>query len=434
MGMSLAFHIVFACIGIALPLMMVAAEIAWLRTKDGKYLELAKRWAKGSAILFAVGAVSGTILSFELGLLWPKFMHFAGPVIGLGFALEGFAFFGEAIFLGIYLYGWQRINARAHVISGMLVAFYGALSGVFVVTANAWMNTPTGFVLLNGQPTEISPIKALLNPAAAGEAVHMLLASYLATAAAMAGIHAFLLLKNKRNVFHQKALLITVVLSSVMALIQPLAGDYVARVVALTQPTKLAALEGQFKTEKYAPLRIGGLVDVKAHQTRYAIEIPGALSLLAFHDPSHEIKGLDSVPTEDWPAVPLVHINFQIMVACGGALSLVALWACFLLFRKRQLHEQRGFLLATVLVSPLGMVAVETGWLVTELGRQPWVIYGVLRTIKAATPVPGVAVQMLIYFSVYVLLAAVVVWILSRQIAQTKSPVVLANSKTHAIR
>src|SRR5213593_4434410 len=196
MAMSLAFHIVFAVAGIAMPFMMAMAEAAWLRTGDESYRDLARRWSKGTAILFAVGAVSGTVLSFELGLLWPRFMRWAGPIIGMPFSLEGFAFFTEAIFLGVYLYGWERVSRRAHLATGVLVAVSGAASGIFVVIANAWMNTPAGFTLVRGAVVHVDPIAAMLNPAALSQTIHMTLAAYAATGFAVAGIHAFLLLKD----------------------------------------------------------------------------------------------------------------------------------------------------------------------------------------------------------------------------------------------
>src|SRR3954463_14103536 len=206
MALSLGFHIVFAEIGIAMPLLMTLAEWRWRRTGDRVYLDLAKRWAKGSAILFAVGAVSGTVLSFELGLLWPGFMELAGPIIGIPFLLEGFAFFTEAIFLGVYLYGWDRISPRAHLWAGIAVAISGAASGIFVVTANSWMNSPAGFDLVGGRPVNIDPIAAMLNPMAFQQTLHMTLAAYAATGFAVGGIHAFLLLFDPTNAFHRRAL------------------------------------------------------------------------------------------------------------------------------------------------------------------------------------------------------------------------------------
>src|SRR5689334_19296835 len=285
MGMSLAFHIIFAVIGIGLPALMVLAEWRWLRTGDETYLELAKRWSKGAAILFAVGAVSGTVLSFELGLLWPSFMRFAGPIIGMPFSLEGFAFFTEAIFLGIYLYGWDRISPRAHLWAGVAVAVSGMASGIFVVAANSWMNSPTGFDLVNGHPVHVDPVAAMLNPMAFQQTLHMTLAAYAATGFAVAGIHAFLLLFDPTNGFHRRALTAALVLGGPAAVLQPISGDLSARSVAARQPVKLAAMEAHFETSAEAPLTLGGFPDVEKRETRYAIKIPYGLSLLAFHDP-----------------------------------------------------------------------------------------------------------------------------------------------------
>src|SRR5580765_4565857 len=293
MAVSLAFHIIFSVVGIGMPVLMVIAERRWQKTGDKIYLDLAKRWSKGTAILFAVGAVSGTVLSFELGLLWPHFMEFAGPIIGMPFSLEGFAFFTEAIFLGIYLYGWDRISPRAHLWAGILVAVSGAASGIFVVIANAWMNAPTGFTLTQGVVTHVDPIAGMLNPMAFQQTLHMTLASYAATGFGVAGIHAFLLLFDPHNAFHRRALSIALLVGAPAAVLQPLSGDLSARTVARYQPAKLAAMESHFETERRAPFVIGGWPDVDARETRYAIEVPGGLSLLAFHDLNAEVKGLD---------------------------------------------------------------------------------------------------------------------------------------------
>src|SRR5262245_46393396 len=282
MGVSLGFHIIFAIVGIGMPVLMVLAERRWLATGDEIYFELAQRWGKGTAILFAVGAVSGTVLSFELGLLWPGFMRLAGAVIGMPFSLEGFAFFTEAIFLGIYLYGWGRIPRRAHLLAGVLVAVSGALSGIFVVIANAWMNTPTGFAVTKGVITHVDPIAAMANPAAFAQTLHMVLAAYAATGLAVAGIHAYMLLRDPANAFHRRALSIALLVGGPAAVLQPVSGDIAARQVARYQPAKLAAMEAVFETERGAPLVLGGWPDLDAHTTRYAIRIPFGLSLLAY--------------------------------------------------------------------------------------------------------------------------------------------------------
>jgi cytochrome d ubiquinol oxidase subunit I len=411
MGVSLAFHIVFACIGIAMPVLMVVAERRWQRTHDPIYLDLAKRWARGTAILFAVGAVSGTVLSFELGLLWPRFMELAGPVIGMPFSLEGFAFFTEAIFLGVYLYGWDRVSPRAHLLAGVLVAVSGAASGIFVVIANAWMNTPTGFTLVDGRFTDLDPIAAMLNPAAFPQTLHMTLAAYAATGFAVAGIHAFLLLKDRTSAFHRHALTIGLLVGAPAAVLQPLAGDLAARHVARHQPVKLAAMEALYETRAGAPLKVG-----------FGIEIPGALSLLAFRDPHAVVRGLDAVPRDEWPNVPLVHLSFQVMVALGSYLALVGLWAGWLAWRRKDLTTRRRFLWAVAIATPCGFIATEAGWMATELGRQPWVIVGVLKTADAVTPMPGLVVPFTAFTLLYCVLGAIVAWLLYRQIVRSPPP------------
>lgn len=418
MGLSLAFHIVFAVIGMAMPVMMVAAEVAWLRTRRPEYLDLAKRWARGTAILFAVGAVSGTVLSFELGLLWPRFMEFAGPIIGMPFSLEGFAFFLEAIFLGLYLYGWQKLRPWAHIFAGIMVSIGGALSGAFVVTANAWMNTPTGFRLIEGKIVDVDPIAAMLSPAAGAQVVHMLLAAYAAVGVGVAGIHARLLLRHPADAFHRRAFVIALVVGLPASLLQPLSGDWAGRVVARTQPAKLAALEGQFATEAYAPLRIGGVPDVEARETRYALEIPGGLSFLAHGDPAASVTGLNDIPRDLWPPVTAVHLAFQVMVAIGSWLAVVALWAGVLWWRGR-LFDSRQFLRAMSLSTILGFVAVEAGWMVTELGRQPWIVHGVMRTSDAVTPMPGLVVPFVLFTLIYIGLGAAVILLIRRTVLET---------------
>ncbi|MBC8096175.1 MAG: cytochrome ubiquinol oxidase subunit I [Akkermansiaceae bacterium] len=419
MAMSLAFHIIFAVVGIAMPLMMVIAEWKWLRTRDETYLILARQWAKGTAILFAVGAVSGTVLSFELGLLWPGFMHYAGSIIGMPFSLEGFAFFLEAIFLGIYLYGWKRVSPWKHWFAGVMVALSGMLSGVFVVAANGWMNTPTGFDIVNGKPVNIDPIAAMLNPAAAQQAIHMTLAAYAAVGFAVAAIHAYMLRRDPLNLFHRRAFAIAFWLGAITSVLQPVSGDFLARQVFRYQPIKLAAMEGQFETERRAPLRIGGWPDEKAGRTDYAIEIPAALSLLVHHHPEGEIKGLKEFPRDQWPPVAIVHVAFQIMVGCGFAMMFAAGAGAWLAWRKRKLADQRWFLRLVMLCGPLGFIAIEAGWTVTEVGRQPWIVYGIMRTADAVTPMPNLIVPFISFTVLYLFLAFVVVFLLKRQVFQS---------------
>jgi cytochrome bd ubiquinol oxidase subunit I len=419
MAMSLAFHIVFACAGMAMPLLMVVAEGLAYRRDDPIWLDLAKRWSRGTAILFAVGAVSGTVLSFELGLLWPRFMEHAGPVIGMPFSLEGFAFFLEAIFLGIYLYGWQRVPRLAHWAAGVVVLVSGTLSGVFVVTANAWMNTPAGFRLVDGEIVDVDVVAAMLNPAALTEVLHMTIAAFVAVAFAVAGIHAYMLLKHGDNPFHRKALALALWVGGITAVAQPITGDLAAKHLGQHQRVKLAAMEAQWETERHAPLRIGGWPDEAAESTRYAVEIPGLLSFLAYGDVDAEVQGLRQVPRDERPPVAIVHVAFQIMVACGLAMLAVAALAGVLAWRRRSVPTERWFLKAVVAVAPLGFVAVEAGWTVTEVGRQPWIITGVMRTAEAVTPMPGLVVPFALFTALYLFLAVIVVVLLRRHVFES---------------
>jgi cytochrome d ubiquinol oxidase subunit I len=416
-GLSLVFHIVFAAVGVAMPLLMVLAEWRWRRTAAPVYLELARRWAKGVAILFAVGAVSGTVISFELGLLWPRFMAFAGPIIGMPFSLEGFAFFAEAIFLGVYLYGWGRVGPRLHLASGGVVAVAGATSAFFVTLANAWMNVPAGFELRDGGAADVQPLVAMFPPGWPHEVIHVLLSSYVATGFAVAGIHAARLLRRPDSRLDRAALALALLVGGAAAILQPISGDLSARQVARTQPEKLAALEGHFRTQRGAPLRIGGLPDPVARETRWALEIPRGLSLLAFHDPDAEVLGLDAFPEETWPPVRNVHLAFQVMVGLGSALAALSLAAAALARRRRT--WPRSFLRAVALAGPAGFLALEAGWIVTEQGRQPFTVRGVLTTAASVTPVGRLAVPLVLFVAVYVLLGIVTAVLLHRQIAAT---------------
>ena len=419
MAMSLAFHIVFAAIGIGMPLLMAIAEGLHLRSREAIYLDLAQRWARGTAILFAVGAVSGTVLSFELGLLWPRFMEYAGGIIGMPFSLEGFAFFSEAIFLGIYLYGWDRIPAVVHWLAGIVVAMSGMLSGVFVVTANAWMNAPTGFEMVDGRVTRIDPIAAMLNPAALQQVIHMVLAAYVATGFAVAAVHAFFLLRDRTNAFHRTAFGISLAVAVIGIPLQMVSGDMIARMVAHRQPAKFAAMEAHYRTEAGAPITIGGIPDDAAMTTRYGLRIPRGLSLLATGDPNASVRGLDTIPRDEWPNTRIVHWAFDLMVGAGSAMLAIAAWAGWLWWRRRRVPDDRWLLRAVVVAGPLGLIAIEAGWIVTEVGRQPWIIYGVMRTADAVTPMPGLVVPFVTFTAVYLFLSVILVYLLRRQFLET---------------
>jgi cytochrome d ubiquinol oxidase subunit I len=421
MAMSLGFHIIFAVVGMAMPLFMVIAEWRWLKTGKAVYLTIAKRWAKGTAIFFAIGAVTGTVLSFQLGLLWPRFMEWAGPIIGPAFAIEGFAFFTEAIFLGIYLYGWQKVSPGAHLAAGGVVALSGITSGVVVVMANGWMNTPRGFMMHGGIPANIDPFAALFNPSGLLQAPHMILAAFAATGFAVAGIHAFLLLRQPGNTFHQSALKIALVIGGISAILQPLSGDFLAKQVAEFQPLKLAVFEAQVETQQGAPFRIGGVWNPERDIFDYVLEIPYALSLMLTLDPNGTVIGLKDFPRENWPPLGVTRTAFQLMVFIGVFMTGLALWGFWLAFKNNNLFQSRRFLQAMVFASPLGFIAIEAGWVATEVGRQPWVIVGYLKTADAVTPMPGLIVPLMIFGALYIFLTCIVIWLMWRHVSATPS-------------
>ena len=423
MAMSLAFHIIFAALGIGMPLLMAIAEGVYLRTGQPVYLDLSKRWARGAAILFAVGAVSGTVLAFELGLLWPRFMEKAGAIIGMPFSLEGFAFFTEAIFIGVYLYGWTRLPPLLHWLSGLIVAVSGIFSGIFVVTANAWMNAPAGFKMVDGKITGIDPIAAMLNPASFHEVLHMTLAAFVATGFAVAAVHAFFLLRNRNNLFHRTALGLALAVACVSIPLQILSGDLSARAVGRLQPAKLAAMEAHYRTQAGAPLLIGGIPNDQTRTTGYALVIPHGLSLLLADDPNARVVGLEEFPQNNWPNVRIVHWSFDIMVASGMAMLALAVWSGWLWWKLRTLAGHPWLLRALVAAGPLGFVAIEAGWVVTEVGRQPWIIYNVMRTEDAVTPMPAIVVPFAAFTVLYVFLAFVVFTLLRRQFLETAGAV-----------
>jgi cytochrome d ubiquinol oxidase subunit I len=416
MAFSLGFHIVFSCIGMVMPFFMCTAHYFWLKKKKTVFLDVTKAWSKGVAIFFATGAVSGTVLSFELGLLWPKFMAHAGPIFGMPFSLEGTAFFIEAIALGFYLYGWNRFNPWFHWFTGVIVGITGLLSGILVVAANSWMNSPSGFDFVNGQYLNIDPMKAMFNAAWFSQALHMCIAAFVSTGFAVAGVHALMILRGKNVNFHSKAFRIAAIFATVAACLQPLSGDISAKDVAHRQPVKLAAMEAHFHTEKGASLIIGGIPDTASETVKYAIKIPKLLSFMATDDFNAEIKGLDSFPKKDHPPVMVTHFAFQIMVGLGMAMMGLALIYFIALLKKKSWSDSRWLLKLFVLATPMGYLALEAGWTVTEVGRQPWIIYGVMRTADAVTPMPGIAYSFYLFTAVYISLAIIVSLLLFRQI------------------
>lgn len=417
MAFTLGFHIILACYGVGLPVVMLAAEWRFLKTGDRGWELLARRWSKAFAVMFAVGAVSGTVLSFEMGLLWPNFMERWGAVIGLPFTMEGFAFFLEAIFVGIYLYSWDRLPARIHWLTGWPIAISGFLSAFFVVMANSWMNAPAGFRIEDGRVVDVNPIAAMFNVASGAQATHMILAAYLVTGFSVAAYYAACLLSDPGSQYCRRGFTLGLLLALVVVPFQMAVGDWSAKVVAASQPVKLAAMEGQFRTQRKAPLRIGGLPDQVTHQTRYAIEIPGMLSFLSYADFNAEVKGLDDFPSDRIPPVAVVHMAFQAMVGIGTLMVLMAVIAAVSFVRTRDWPRGRWFLRLAVLMGPLSIIAMEAGWVVTEVGRQPWIVQGYMRTSEAVTQAPGTWNVLGATLAIYAVIGAATISVL-RQLAK----------------
>lgn len=429
MAVSLSFHIIFAVLGVGMPWLMLWAEWRGLRTGDQRWTALARRWAKAVAVLFAVGAVSGTVLSIEFGLLWPTFMARFGGAIGLAFTLESFAFFVEAIFLAIYLYGWDRLSPRAHLLTGIPVAVGGVASALFVTTANAWMNGPVGLVRgPGGELIATEPLGPFLAPTAGPQLVHMLLAAFMCTGFAVAAVYAVAMLRDpaKRDAYHRRGFAGGAVLGLAVAPLQVLVGDWATRVVADVQPAKFAAMEGLARTTSGAPLTVGGSYDAAGGHMRGAVELPRLLSVLLRSDPDARITGLDAFPAADRPPVTVTHLSFDVMIGLGTALVALGGWALWLLWRHRRTgaprpSARRWFLRAMALAGPAPFVALLAGWIVTEVGRQPWIVFHVMRTPEALTTQTGLATYLYATMAVYVVLSVALVAIL-RRIARGPTP------------
>jgi cytochrome bd ubiquinol oxidase subunit I len=418
-GTSLSFHLFFAVLGVGLPLMMLVAEGMHLRTGDPVWRALARRWSKVFGVLFAVGAVSGTIISFELGLLWPRFMAYAGGIIGLPFSLEGAAFFLEAVFVGIYLYGWDRLTPRLHWLSGLPIAVSAAASAFFIVTANAWMNVPRGFQIVHGRVTHVDPLAAMFNPAWATETSHMVLGAYLATAFGVASVYAVGILRGRRNPYHRKALALGLSMAAILAPLQVGVGDLLGRTVANHQPATLAAIEGVDHTEQGAGLNVGGLPLPGRQGTVLNLKIPHLLSVLAFDQPNATVRGLDTFPRADrTPLAGPARLAFIGMVGIGTGLVALSLWYWLRRRRTGPGPEDRVTLIALAAAGPLAFLANELGWLVSEFGRQPWIVYGVFRTSSGITTAPGLGATFTAFTLVYVGLTALTLWTVRRLAAR----------------
>src|ERR1700693_4979918 len=402
MGTSLGFHIVFAVLGVGMPLLMSVAEAIGIRRHDPAWTALARRWTKAFSLIFAVGAVSGTALSFELGLLWPGFIGFSGSMIGLPFSAEAFAFFIEAIFLGLYLYGWDRLSPLAHWLCSIPIAISGAASSVFVVMTNAWMNSPTGYLAVGNRIIRVDPLAAAFNRSTPTEDVHMLVSAYFVTGFAVAAVYAAGFLRGHGDALHRRALPLAMAMAVVASGLAGIPGDASSRFVAGEQPIKFAAQEALFPTTTGAPLQIGGGPLPDPNRSVLAIEIPRLLSFLTTWNPNATISGLEAFPRDLWPNVLVVHFSYQLMIGLGLALGLGGVLYWLLAARRRAPPLDRWLLLALVAAGPASVVTMETGWVVNEFGRQPWIIYGVMRTSAAATTTPALGSTFAIFLLVYV--------------------------------
>jgi cytochrome d ubiquinol oxidase subunit I len=423
-ALSFSVHIPLVCFGIALPAMILFVEWLYLRTGDELYRTLAKRWTRVMVALFAIGVITGTILSFEMGLLWPNFTATFGSVFGLGFAVEGFSFFIEAIFIGIYVYGWSRLSPWAHFASGIPIAISGFAGSLMVIAVNGWMNHPSGFRLVNGKAVDVHPVKALFeNSYFWHELVHMYVAGYIVTGFLLAGAYAVGRLRGRWGRYERTALAIPLTIAALAAPVQILVGDWAARDVASSQPIKLAAIEGLAHTTKGAPEHLLGWFT--GGQVKYGIKIPKVLSLLAFHNPDATVQGLDSVPADQRPPVNVVRVAFQTMVGIGTLLALLSVGFLVVRFRRRRLPESVWFYRALALAGPLSVVALISGWVTTEVGRQPWVVYRVMLTSQAVTGASGIPIGYGALVLIYLGVACAVVWILRRL---AKAPLDLPDS------
>lgn len=415
-AMSFAVHIPLVCFAIALPSIVVFTEWRYWRTGDPLYRTLARRWSKVMISLFAFGVVTGTVLSFELGLLWPNFMATFGSIFGFAFAAEGFSFFVEAIFIAIYVYGWDRLSARMHLLSGIPVIVAGFAGSLFVISVNGFMNHPTGFTMQNGRAVDVHPAAALLgNSFFWHELIHMYLSGFMVTGFVMAAVYAWGWLRGRRGRFELTALAIPLTVAALASPVQGIVGDWAARTVAQEQPVKLAAFEGLQTTTKGAAEHLLGWYN--GSSVVYGIAIPDLLSFLSFHDPNATVQGLDSVPPEDRPPAALINVirfAFQGMVGIGMLLALLGVVFIAVGLRNRRLPRSTWFYRALVVAGPLSVIALICGWVTTEVGRQPFIVYNVMRTADAVTGAGGIPLGYGALALVYLALLVAIVWVLRR--------------------
>ncbi|MDZ5712905.1 cytochrome ubiquinol oxidase subunit I [Jeotgalibacillus haloalkalitolerans] len=410
---TLIFHVIFATIGVGIPVMIAIAEFMGIKKKDPHYLILARRWARGFTITVAVGVVTGTAIGLQLSLLWPSFMQVAGQVIALPLFMETFAFFFEAIFLGIYLYTWDRFKNRwLHWLLNIPIVIGASLSAFFITTVNAFMNTPQGFDIIDGETVNISPLAAMFNPATPTKVFHVITSAYMTSALILAAITAFIILMKKGTDYHKKALRLTMVAGLIFAAGTALAGDLSAKFLAKEQPEKLAAAEWHFETESNADLIVFGTINDEGEISN-EIRIPGMLSFLAGNSFDTEVIGLNEFPEEERP--PLwIHYMFDLMVSIGMySLFISGLFVMFM-FIKRFNEWNKLLLMGIVASGPLAMMAIEFGWIYAEVGRQPWILRGIMTVDEAATTSSSVGIAFGLFLALYAVLGFFCVKVLLR--------------------
>ena len=410
MGASLGFHIIFACFGIAFPTVLLIAHWIGLRRGDPVALLLARRWSKVMAVIFAVGAVSGTVLSYELGLLWPTLMGRFGPAYGIPFSVEAIWFFVEAIFTAIYLYGWRQLPPWVHWWTGVPLVISGVLGALSVVAANSWMNQPSGFTLSHGKIASVDPWAVFFNPATPYEATHMILAAYMVVGFVVAAVYAVGLMRGRNDRYHRLGFLISFGTGAVAAPIQVVFGDSVARVIEKQQPLKFAAMEFVDRTHSHVTEWLGGIW-YQGH-VYFGVGIPSFDSILVGYSPNTRVIGWDTVPVKDRPPFPdVIHLAFNVMVAVGFALVVLSAWQGWVYWFRRTIPDTRWFLIPVALSGVGAVVAMESGWIVTEVGRQPWVVYKLLRTSDAVTTAGGVPVTLIVTLGIYAVLTGVTIFV-----------------------
>jgi cytochrome d ubiquinol oxidase subunit I len=414
-GMTMAFHIIFATLGVGIPLMVLFAELLYFKTKDKDYAIMAKRWTKGFAVLLGVAIPTGTIAGVQLNLLWPGFMEVIGKVMALAFQIEIYAFFIEALFMSIYIYAADRISPLMRIVSVTMVAIGGAASAILITNVHAFEGTPAGFRIENGEIVDVDPWAAFFNPSFVVSAGHVVVSAFMTGAFVLASISAYKMLRSKAETkvynFYKKALLLTLTAGFVFSLLTALNGHESAQLLHEYQPEKLAAAEGLFETQSYAPLAIGGFTDLETKEVKFGIEIPWALSFLAGNRFDTVVVGLDDFPEEYWPPL-FVHTLFNGMVLIGSALIALAMFGLFWYkFLKRNTFP-KWLMWLYVASGPLSVLAIEFGWIFACTGRQPWVIYRIMKTSEAVTTSSDLGLLFTLFLIIYIILGVAVVLVL----------------------